>query len=87
LDYADSPYKDRAEHLKRIDKLRQNLKNGVDETDYSDWVALGGDGEFFRNVTGLKKAEKSELETKWEEVATAMREAGYNEEAIAKRKV
>lgn len=87
LDYTDSPYKDRAEHLQRIDKLRQNLQNGVDETDYSDWVALGGDGEFFRNVTGLKKAEKSELETKWEAVATAMREAGYDEETIAKRKV
>lgn len=87
LDYTDSPYKDKAEHLQRIDKLRRNLQNGVDETDYSDWVALGGDGEFFRNVTGLKKAEKSELETKWEEVATAMREAGYDEKTIANRKL
>lgn len=87
LDYTDSPYKDRAEHLQRIDKLRQNLTNGVDETDYSDWVALGGDGEFFRNVTGLKKAEKSELETKWEAVATAMRDAGYDEKTIANRKL
>ena len=86
MDYTDSPYKDRAEHLQRISKLRQNLANGVDESDYSDWVALGGDGEFFRNVTGLKKAEKSELETKWEAVATAMREAGYDEETIANRK-
>lgn len=88
MDYTDSPYKDRADHLQRIDKLRQNLlKNGVDESDYSDWVALGGDGEFFRNITGLKKAEKSELETKWEYIATAMREAGYDEKTIADRKL
>lgn len=87
LDYEGSPYKNRQEHLDRLTKLHTNLTNGsLDESDVRDWIAIGGDGEFFRNVTHLKTTRENPYDTAWKEEEQKLLDLGYTPAQIAERK-
>jgi hypothetical protein len=69
--------------------LRTNLDNEVSESDLADWVALGGDSDFFRAITGLKVQEpprENALLTQWKEIENQLIDSGISQDRIAQLK-